>query len=76
MSKKQNKKIDWISIFNFLWLCPMGIGLITLFLKLVGVLPYSWLIASSPLIFSYAFFACVMFYLAFFAQKFEKYFKK
>lgn len=76
MKEKKKREINWIALFHLFWLGPLAIGVGTLFLKLIGFLDISWLLASSPIIFSYSFFALIIIYVAFFQERIEKFFKK
>lgn len=75
-TKPKKKEVNWVGIFQAVWLIPLVVGIITTLLKLFGCIHTSWLIATSPIIFSYAFFAIIMIYVAFLQERIEKIFKK
>ena len=75
-TKPKKKEINWVGIFQTVWLIPLAVGIVTTLLKLFGCLNISWLIAVSPIIFSYSFFALIMVYVAFLQEKIKKIFKK
>ena len=75
-TKPKKREFNWVGVFQGVWLIPMVVGIVTTILKLCGAIQISWLLAVSPIIFSYVFFAAVLLYVAFFQEKIEKIFKK
>ncbi len=71
-----NKHLNWVALFYMFWLGPMVIGFLSVFLKIVNVIDVYWWVAVTPIIFSYAFFAIVVFYVAFIHKKLTRIVKK